>query len=185
MFLTVGATIDARNREALLACIYAFAILATFLLIGGAIIAFLGTSVPGLRVAGGLIILVTGFRMLFPTSSIGPNYPGESRAQKLEIAFTPLAMPGLAGPGSISVVLTTAAQIRSIQVEEAIWTYVAVTIGMAITLAASYFVLRAAGSMERFLGISGTEASRSEASPCSAIRAAAGPILCCGSSSMP
>lgn len=156
--LTVGATDDARNREALLACIYAFAILATFLLIGGAIIAFLGTSVPGLRVAGGLIISVTGFRMLFPASSAGPNYFGESRAQKLEVAFTPLAMPGLAGPGSISVVLTTAAQIRSIQAGEAILTYVAVMIGMATTLTLSYFVLRAAGSMERFLGRSGTDA---------------------------
>jgi multiple antibiotic resistance protein len=51
--LTVGATAKARNHEALFACIYAFAILAVFLLVGAAIIDFFGISVPGLRVAGG------------------------------------------------------------------------------------------------------------------------------------
>ena len=58
--LTVGASATARNRQALLACLYAFAILATFLLVGSAIIDFFGISVPGLRVAGGLIISVIG-----------------------------------------------------------------------------------------------------------------------------
>jgi multiple antibiotic resistance protein len=156
--LTVGSTLRARNREASLACVYAFAILATFLLVGGAIIAFLGTSVPGLRVAGGLIISVTGFKMLFPASPADQDNSRTPQRQKLEIAFTPLAMPGLAGPGSISVVLTTAAQIRSTQAVESILIYIAVMIGMAATLIISYLVLRAAGSMEQFMGKSGIDA---------------------------
>ncbi len=156
--LTAGATAKARNREALLACIYAFAILATFLLIGAAIIDFFGTSVPGLRVAGGLSISVTGFKMLFSASPTGSKDSDEPQTRKLEIAFTPIAMPGLAGPGSISVVLTSAAQIQSIRPEEFILIHVAVIIGMAITLVFCYFVLRAAGLMDRFLGKSGIDA---------------------------
>lgn len=156
--LTAGTTKNVQKRQALLACVYAFGILATFLLIGAAIIDFFGISVPGLRVAGGLIISVIGFRMLFPTapSSVGGSTDGQPK--ELEIAFTPLAMPSLAGPGSISVVLTAAAQIRSVRPNDFLLIYAAVLIGMALTLVFSYFVLRAASSMVRFMGKSGIDA---------------------------
>jgi multiple antibiotic resistance protein len=156
--LTVGASAQARNREAMLACIYAFAILAVFLLVGAAIIDFFGISVPGLRVAGGLIISVIGFRMLFPAAPAEANGSAQSEPKDLEIAFTPLAMPSLAGPGSISVVLTAAAQIKSIRPNDFGLVYGAVIIGMALTLVFSYLVLRAAALMVRFLGKSGIDA---------------------------
>jgi multiple antibiotic resistance protein len=41
-------------------------LLMAFLFLGTAIIDFFGISVPGIRIAGGLIISVIGFRMLFP-----------------------------------------------------------------------------------------------------------------------
>jgi multiple antibiotic resistance protein len=77
-----------RNREALLACIYAFAILVVFLLLGSAIVDFFGISVPGLRIAGGLIVSVIGLRVLFPAPA--GNGPSAKRLQPVdeEIAFT-------------------------------------------------------------------------------------------------
>ena len=156
--LTSGASAKARNRQALLACIYAFAILVVFLLVGAAIIDFFGISVPGLRVAGGLIISVLGFKMLFPAAPADASASGNSHERELEIAFTPLAMPSLAGPGSISVVLTAAAQIRSERPNDFVLIYAAVIAGMAITLIFSYLVLRGAGWMVRFLGKSGIDA---------------------------
>jgi multiple antibiotic resistance protein len=126
-------------------------------LVGSWIIDFFGISVPGLRVAGGLIISVIGFRMLFPA----PAPASDSAAPKereLEIAFTPLAMPSLAGPGSISVVLTAAAQIKSVRPDDFGFIYVAVLIGMAATLVFSYFVLRASAAMVKFMGKSGIDA---------------------------
>jgi multiple antibiotic resistance protein len=155
--LTVGASKRARNHEALFACIYAFAILATFLLVGSWIIDFFGISVPGLRVAGGLIISVIGFRMLFPASAPAKD-SAAPKERELEIAFTPLAMPSLAGPGSISVVLTAAAQIKSVRPDDFGFIYVAVLIGMAATLVLSYFVLRASAAMVKFMGKSGIDA---------------------------
>ena len=156
--LTRGASAKARNREALLACIYAFAILVVFLLVGSAIIDFFGISVPGLRVAGGLIISVIGFRMLFPAPQTDAGTSSNSKERELDIAFTPLAMPSLAGPGSISVVLTAAAQIKSARPNDFGLIYAAVMVGMAITLIFSYLVLRAAAWMVRFLGKSGIDA---------------------------
>jgi multiple antibiotic resistance protein len=156
--LTAGASANARNRQALLACVYAFAILAVFLLVGAAIIDFFGISVPGLRVAGGLIISVIGFRMLFPAPPVHSSGSEEGEERELEIAFTPLAMPSLAGPGSISVVLTAAAQIKSVRPNDFGLIYAAVIVGMALTLVFSYVVLRASALMVRFMGKSGIDA---------------------------
>jgi multiple antibiotic resistance protein len=156
MSLTAGLDARTRNRTALSACLYAFAILVVFLLLGAAIIDFFGISVPGIRVAGGLIISVLGFRMLFPTAPA--NSSQASSAPELEIAFTPLAMPSLAGPGSISVVVTAASQIRSNHPEQYVLIYAGVILGMAATLLTAFFILRAASSMARILGPSGLDA---------------------------
>ncbi|TMJ18923.1 MAG: MarC family NAAT transporter [Alphaproteobacteria bacterium] len=156
--LTAGFDDKWRNRQALLACIYAFAILVTFLLLGAWIIDFFGISVPGLRVAGGLIIGFIGFRMLFPPPAAPQAAGAEGQPQARDVAFTPLAMPSLAGPGSISVVLTAAAQIRSHYPEDFVLIYAGVIAGMALTLLFSLLVLRGAAMMVRFLGQGGIDA---------------------------
>src|SRR6476646_8458953 len=160
LFLSLTARMEPakRNREALMACIYAFAILILFLLLGAAIIDFFGISVPGIRVAGGLIVSVIGLRMLFPArSNGGPNAPRLQPAEE-EIAFTPLAMPSLAGPGSISVIVTAASQIRAHHAENYFEVYTGVTVGIAITILIAWLVLRTATSLARVLGPSGIDA---------------------------
>ena len=158
LFVSLAVQLDekARNRTALAACLYAFAILVVFLVLGAAIIDFFGISVAGIRVAGGLIISVLGLRMLFPPA-LGHTSPG-TVPPEVEIAFTPLAMPSLAGPGSISVVVTAATQIRSNHPADFAVIYAGVIAGMAVTLLAAFFILRAAGSMARALGPSGIDA---------------------------
>jgi multiple antibiotic resistance protein len=157
--LTAGCDRATRNREALMACVYAFAILVTFLLLGAAIVDFFGISIAGIRVAGGLIIASSGFRMLFPAPRLTvPAGTADTPAQEMSVAFTPLAMPSLAGPGSISVVLTAAGQIRGGHPQDWQLIYVAVVAGMAVTLLFSLLVLRAAGAMVRFLGRGGIDA---------------------------
>ena len=159
LFLSLTAKFDEkrRNREALLACLYAFGLLVCFLFLGAAIIDFFGISVSGIRAAGGLIISVIGLRMLFPggsqmvSSDQGPNHD-------LDIAFTPIAMPSLAGPGSLSVVVTAASQIKGNHPQQYIFVYAGVIVGMAVTVLFAFLILRAAGSMARVLGPSGIDA---------------------------
>ena len=67
-------------------------------------------------------------------------------------------MPSLAGPGSISVVLTAAPQINSIHPDDRGLVYVGVMLGMVLTLIFCFLVLRASSSMVRFLGQSGIDA---------------------------
>lgn len=146
---------EKQRQQAFLACVYALGILITFLVLGAAIVDFFGISVAGIRVAGGLIISNVGFRMLFPAPPAAAS--GAAEPQQ-EIAFTPIAMPSLAGPGSIAVVMGAAAQIQSIRPEDWQLIYVAVIVGMVLTLAICFVVLRAASEMVRFLGPSGLDA---------------------------
>ena len=86
-----------RLRQIRRACIYTFALMTGFLFAGSMIMSFFGISIPGMRIAGGMILAFLGFGMLFPgagSSSGKEPAPGEIRH---DIAFTPLAMPGLSG----------------------------------------------------------------------------------------
>jgi len=53
------------NRQIIVACIYMTGILVIFLLGGHFIMIFFGISIPGIRIAGGMVIGFLGFRMLF------------------------------------------------------------------------------------------------------------------------
>jgi multiple antibiotic resistance protein len=160
LFLSLTAKMDSakRNHQALVACLYAFSILIVFLLLGSAIIDFFGISVPGIRVAGGLIVSVIGLRMLFPAPANGDAGSPRLSPVEEEIAFTPLAMPSLAGPGSISVVVTAASQIRTGYAANYVEVYAGVLVGMAITIVITWLVLRTATSLARVLGASGIDA---------------------------
>ena len=155
--LTAGMSPAKRNREARMACVYALLLLVGFLMLGEAIIDFFGISVPGIRAAGGLIISVIGLRMLFSLSTAKAITEQGVEAEG-EIAFTPLAMPSLAGPGSLSVVITAASQIQSRYPDDYQLVYLGVIVGMVAVVAIAFLVLRAAASMARFLGPSGIDA---------------------------
>lgn len=156
--LTAGFDPKRRKQQAVRACIYAFGILATFLLLGSAIVQFFGISIPGIRAAGGLIISSVGFGMLFPPPAAPGADASQGQPQELDVAFAPLAMPSLAGPGSISVVLSAAASIRGSYPDQWRVVYGGVITGMAVTLVIAYVILRAAELMVRFLGKGGMDA---------------------------
>jgi multiple antibiotic resistance protein len=154
--MTASLTDAERTEQIRRGCIYMFCILAAFLVAGGLIMQFLGISIPGLRIAGGLVIAFVGFRMLFPTESAA-NAAGEAEAvAKRDISFTPLAMPSLAGPGSIAVVISmsTTAQASNFVVLR----HVLIAVGIAITAVFCYYVLRAATKLAKYLGTNGVNA---------------------------
>ena len=153
--LTTGMSERRKNREALFACLYSFGLLIGFLFLGSAIIDFFGISVAGIRVAGGLIISLIGFKMLFAASS---SVADGKQALDRDIAFTPLAMPSLAGPGSLSVVMTAASQIERLSPANFQPVYIGVTIGLAIVVLLAFLVLRAATPVAKLLGPAGIDA---------------------------
>jgi multiple antibiotic resistance protein len=144
-----------RLRQIRRACIYTFALMAGFLVAGSLIMSFFGISIPGMRIAGGMILAFLGFGMLFPgagsAAGKGPA-PGEIRH---DIAFTPLAMPGLSGPGTFAVVMSLSSQASA----KSGWDRIADFAGVATAILAialiSWSVLRAAEKFNRLLGATG------------------------------
>jgi len=111
--LTVGMLPAQKREVALRASLIAFAILAVFAFGGRAVMDSLGISIPAFRIAGGLLLFYIAFDMIFALR-------GE-RKQELasdavtidhvrNIAAFPLAIPLMAGPGSITATMLLTAR---------------------------------------------------------------------------
>jgi len=158
LVMTITADLDdkERSQQVKRACIYMFCILTTFLIAGGLIMNFFGISIPGLRITGGLIVSYLGFRMLFPEQQTISGRERDEAMDKADISFTPLAMPGLSGPGSIAVIIGIASTVQ--QSEHMVLDHILVAVGIAITAFISYLVLRAATRLNDVLGAVGMNA---------------------------
>ncbi len=158
MSLTNRMSAENKIKQAAKACIYAFSILATFLLLGKGIISLFGISMPSIRVAGGIIILILALRMIFsgsnPSSEVDSSAADIKKAD-MDYSFSPLAMPSLASPGSIAMVMGLGSQIPAGQM---IMGHIHILIGIAIVASIAYITLAASKWIEKLLGKHGTQA---------------------------
>ena len=137
-----------RRAQARKACLAMFAILLVALLFGRFLLSFFGISLGALTVIGGLIVGYLGWKMV-----LGPP-PGETEGTygfSGDIYMTPLAMPMLAGPGAIGVVLGLAS--RSENWED----YLGIAIGILLIVGVSYFVLLSAERIVDRIGEKGID----------------------------
>lgn len=153
VFLTLtGGDSDAERASlAKKACTYMFGVLIVFLLIGTFLLSFFGISLPGIRIAGGLIIMRAGYAMLSPESS-GKKLTEEDQAaamEKEDISFSPLALPLLSGPGSIAVVIGFASQAGGV------YDYVIHGIAIFLVVLTAYILLRLAPISAKYIGHTG------------------------------
>lgn len=152
--LTQNNTKEERKKQALKGSIFVVFVLGAFLFGGTYIINFYGISLEGIRIAGGLMILTWAFAMLNPKENGRKISKEDEReaAEKMDISFSPLAMPLLSGPGSIAVVLGLSSQANGFGSH--------LTILTAIVLVAlmCFIVLRLSPKMVRFLGRTGMTA---------------------------
>jgi multiple antibiotic resistance protein len=145
------------NRQIIFACIYMTGILVVFLLAGHFIMIFFGISIPGIRIAGGMVIVVLGFRMLFPEKELHTQANKKVAFQKNDISFSPLAMPSLAGPGAIATVITISSSIDGRHGYDKFFAFTGVILAIIITAIVSLLVLRSAGFVSKILGANGVD----------------------------
>ncbi|MDN3676634.1 MarC family NAAT transporter [Flavobacterium paronense] len=106
--LTHDYTKKERSRVSLWTAINVFIILIISFFVGQYVLTFFGITITALRIAGGIIIASSGFSLL--NGKFSKNRGIDKKVQqdienRNEIALTPLAMPMLAGPGSISLLI--------------------------------------------------------------------------------
>ncbi|MDN3639387.1 YhgN family NAAT transporter [Simiduia curdlanivorans] len=102
IFNAVLSRLDKKRRTPVLAreLIIALVILLVFLFAGNAILAFLGLTQSSLNIAGGVLLFIISLRMIFPVS----HDIGEA-VEVDEPFIVPLAVPMIAGPSTIAVLL--------------------------------------------------------------------------------
>ena len=151
--ITEGDSPERRRQQLRMACIYMVVILVSFLVGGTFIMGFFGISIPGLRIAGGLLVAGIGFGMLMGPPRRAPGDPAEAEARaKRDVSFSPLAMPMLSGPGSIAVTIGFTSLGRQ-------WLdYVAIILGILVVAVISYYTLRLSDRVVRVIGANGMNA---------------------------
>jgi multiple antibiotic resistance protein len=157
MYLTMTAHYSDAERKKLVrnTSIYFVAILLAFFWGGAYILSFFGLSINALRIAGGLVILNSGFSLLndqFAQSRAMSEAVQKEAMEKPDISFSPLAMPMLSGPGSISLLIGIFAEQENLTQRLLISTVIMLN-GVIV-----YVVLLLAPFFYRFLGVSGLKA---------------------------
>ncbi len=152
--ITEGDSRTRQLQQLRMACVYMIAILVCFLIGGTFIMGFFGISIPGLRIAGGLMVTSIGWGLLVavPRGAMDEKRVREAARAKRDVSFSPLAMPMLSGPGSIAVTLG----FTSLSTH---WVdYIAIILGILSVAAISYATLRLSGKIVTVIGINGMNA---------------------------
>lgn len=144
-----------RIKTAFNTSLYFVLILLVFFSLGSYILSFFGISINAMRIAGGLVILSSGYALLSGESTkrkgIDQNVEKEAM-EKEDISFTPLAMPLLSGPGSISLLISLNAEYTG-------WEPRLIVVGVVICVGILvYLILRLAPFLSQLLGVAGLKA---------------------------
>lgn len=99
-----------RGRVAFMACLYALLLILFFLFFGAVILKIFGVSLSMVRIAGGIVLMKIGFELFLPSSD-SDGTPAFARSTG-NVAFMPLAMPLMIGPGPIATVLGMMATVE-------------------------------------------------------------------------
>lgn len=154
--LTQDETLIERKKTALLTAINVLIILIISFFLGKYLLSFFGISLNSLRIAGGLIIVSSGFALL--TGSFAKHKGMKNKrvqkdlSKRERFSLTPLAIPMLAGPGSISLLITFQ--------QEYGWTIDVFYILSAVVLVclSTFIILRSSYLIAKTLGASGINA---------------------------
>ncbi len=147
--LTAGTDAKHRRRMAVRSCLVAWSILLFFALLGEALLSHMGISLSAFRLAGGIMLFMIALDMVFEKRT----ERREERAEEIkgtpeaeDISVFPMAIPMIAGPGSIASVMLLNA--RADGLSESLIVLGAMTAVILLTLVA----LLAAGPLMRFVG---------------------------------
>ena len=149
--LTQGVPGAQRRAIAIRACLIAFGLLAMFAFLGEAVLGFVGISMPAFRIAGGVLLFLTALDMLFERrSKRREDQAGDADEEDHpDPSVFPLAIPLIAGPGSIATVILLSGQHPGVQS-----TFLVLGVAVAVLVVVLGLFLMA-GLFERAMGRTG------------------------------
>ena len=139
--LTQKLSAKERNKNVDGAVLIAAILLFIFLFFGTRILQYFGVSIDSFKIAGGIILLIIGIKIVLGVSL------REERAKKYEIAAVPLATPLITGPAVITVILLLVNQFG----------YLLTLIASLLNLLITWVVLRQTALLFRLFGRQGSD----------------------------
>ena len=135
---------------------YSFVILVVSLFVGSMILRFFGISVPALRIAGGLVVALSGWSML--TASDEPPaathaHAGVARVE--DMVFFPLTIPLTTGPGSIAAAIALGAH-REGNLRYILGSWMTSLLIAGLVALTIYLAYSRAAMFSRWVGLEGT-----------------------------
>ncbi len=121
-------------------------------LVGRPVLDALGITLPAFMIAGGLLLFLIAIDMLFARKTGAKRTEEEEReaAAVENPAVFPLAIPMIAGPGTIATVLLLISLAHGDRVK-----LVTIFVAYAVALAATWFCMRSAGRLMQLIGKTG------------------------------
>ena len=147
--LTQGMSVKQRRAIAIRATLVSAGILALFAIFGEALLGFIGISMAAFKIAGGILLLLTALDMLFQRRTKRREDTAEEDDDLDDPSVFPLAIPLIAGPGSIATVILLAGAHPGFS---GLGLSLAV---MVLVLLVTFIFFEAATPLERLLGKTG------------------------------
>ncbi len=165
--LTRGGGDAYRRQMALRSTAIAAAVLAVFALVGEPLLKALGISLDAFRIAGGIMVFLIALEMVFEkrterregrADEINQRREVERRAEPEDVSVFPMAIPMIAGPGSIATVMLVTSRNHGLHLAVVLLALVAVLALMAASLLAAGAIMRVLGDkleamITRILGV--------------------------------
>ena len=121
--LVDGENTQAKKNIAKTSTITAFIIVTSFIILGKYIFELFGITIPAFKITGGILIFYVGFEMLMSTKSKVHNNNNTDSRENDNIAISPLAIPILAGPGTIVTAMNNVTDATFIHISIVIATF--------------------------------------------------------------
>ncbi len=149
---TAGAAPNMRARVVDRAIVVASAVILFMGLLGKSLLEYLGITLPAFTIAGGILLLLISIDMLFARKTGAKRTDEEEReaAEHEDAAVFPLAVPMIAGPGTIATVLLLTGLARGDTAKIAV-----VYAAFGIALLATWLCMRGASMLLRIVGSTG------------------------------
>lgn len=150
--LTEGDPIEVKRRVARRSMGIAFLVVLAFCVGGPFILRLFGITFPAFRITGGLLVFLIGFHMLQGEQSRvhNPSKADQDLEAELEVAISPLAVPILAGPGTITTAMSFVSDGKPVSL--------AMTVGAFLVLCVITYVFFMGGErIVRYIGQGGVK----------------------------
>ena len=150
IFISITQDYTKKERDiiALKAVIFSFFILVLFGVIGEFIFSFYNITMHGFRIAGGILLLKISFDMIESKRSRTKTTPKEEKEaeEKSEIAYTPLGIPLIAGPGSIASIMILSSESTNNN------SIVSLIVALVLVLLITFLIFKISKSLSKRFG---------------------------------